>query len=61
MVCSYVHDSNQGEYRPCERCDYPRSNCLIYIKSGNMMRKSGKYRKNYQKNWEKSKLSHGQY
>jgi len=29
-------------YKPCESCDSPRSNCLIYIKSGNMVKKSGK-------------------
>jgi len=34
---------------PCESCGFTRSNCLIYIKSGNMAWKSGKYLENYQK------------
>jgi len=32
----------KGGYRLCESCDFTRSNCLIYIKSENMLRKSGK-------------------
>jgi len=38
-VCS------RGGHRPCESCGYI-SNCLIYITSGNMARKSGKNREN---------------
>jgi len=36
-----VQTSNQymGGYRPCESS---RSDCLIYVKSGNIIRKSGK-------------------
>jgi len=44
----------RGRYRPCERCDFTTKNCLIYIKSGDMARKSGKNRRNYQQNWGKS-------
>jgi len=36
-------------YRPCESCDFTRSNCLIYIKSGNIVRKSGKIGKTFNK------------
>jgi len=41
----------QGRYRKCERCDFARSICLIYIKSRNVIKKSG----------EKSELSNSQY
>jgi len=42
-------------------CDFTRSNCLIYKKSGNMVRKSAKNRENYQQNRGKSDLFHSQY
>jgi len=32
----------RGGYRSCESCDSTMSNCLIYIKLGNMVRKSEK-------------------
>jgi len=50
-VCICIRDGN----RPC---DFARSNCQIYIKSGNMVRKSGKIWKNYQQNRRKSELLH---
>jgi len=32
-----------GRYRPCESCDFTKSNCLVnYIKLGNRVKKSGK-------------------
>jgi len=40
--------SSRGGYRPCERFNFTRSNCLIYIKSGigkygkEIVEKSGK-------------------
>jgi len=40
----------RGGYRPCEICDFTRSNYLIYIKSENMVKKSEKNRENYQQN-----------
>jgi len=39
---------NRGGYRPCS-CDFTRSNCVIYIKSGNMVRKLGILLKNREK------------
>jgi len=36
------------------------TNCLIYIKSGNKVKKSGKNRENYRHNRGKSELSHSQ-
>jgi len=33
--------------RPCESCDFTRSNSLICLKSENMVRKSGKNRETY--------------
>jgi len=33
---------SRGRYRPCESCDFTRSNCLNYIKSGKLSTKSGK-------------------
>jgi len=50
----------RGRYRPCENYDFTRSNCLIYIKSGNMVKKSGE-KENYQQNREKLELSHSQH
>jgi len=38
-----------------------KTNSLIYVKSGNMVRKSGKTREYYQQIREKMKLSQGQY
>jgi len=38
--------------------DFTRSNCLIYTKSGNIIRKFGE---NYQQNREISELSHSQW
>jgi len=52
---------SRGEYRPCESCDFTRLNCLIYIKSGNIIKKSGENQENCQQNREKSELSHGPY
>jgi len=40
-ISSYV-TTTRGRYRPCETCDFTRSNYLIYIKSENMVRESGK-------------------
>jgi len=31
-----------GGYRPCEICDFTRLNCLIYIKSENIIGNLGK-------------------
>jgi len=39
----------RGGYRPCESCDFKKSNCLIYIKLG-------KYGKKIGGNREKSEL-----
>jgi len=33
---------SRGVYRPCESCDFTKSNCVIYVKPGNMAKKSEK-------------------
>jgi len=43
----------RGGYRPCESCDFKRSNFLIYKKSGKYDKKIGKNRENYQQKSEK--------
>jgi len=32
-------------YKPCDSCYFTRSNCLIYIKSGYVVKKSGEIEK----------------
>jgi len=59
MYCRSCFSSwGTGGYRPCESCDLTRANCLIYLKSGNVVKKSGKYRENYQQNRENRELSY---
>jgi len=56
-----LKDCYRTGYKPCESCNFTRSICIIYIKLGNMVRKSGKNREGYQQNWEKSELLHSQH
>jgi len=50
----------RGGCRRCEGCDFTSTNYLIYIKLGNIVRKSGKDREIYQRKQRKLELSHSQ-